>query len=122
MEIVAFVVIAGLIGWWFYRNIDGKKSLDNTQNSSLFGAERFSKTDTVAEVKPEPAPVAEVKPEPAPVAEVKPEPAPVAEGKAAMKAKKSSAPKKPVAKAPAPKKPAPSKTVVKPRAKKTPSK
>lgn len=97
MEIVAFVVVAGLIGWWFYRNIDGKKSLDNSQNSALFGAERFSrenvpvetvKTVTPAEVNPEPVKSAEVKPEPEAVVA---KPTPKAKKPPAMK--KGTAPK-----------------------------
>ena len=102
MEIVALVVIAGLIGWWFYRNIDGKKSLDNSQNLSLFGSERFNRESAAAEpVKSEP--VVETKP----VAEVTAPPEAVA-AKPAAKAKKPPAMKKVTA----------SKAIAKPKARK----
>ena len=109
MEILAFVVIAGLIGWWFYRNIDGKKSLDNSQNSALFGAERFSRTepakvDTPGEIKAvQPTPPVEATAEPDPVV-----------AKTATKAKKPPAMKK----GPAPKAVVKSKAIAKPMAKK----
>lgn len=102
MEIVAFVVIAGLVGWWFYRQYDQKKSQPDSNTVQ---------PQTVHTAEPEVKPAAEP--------EVKPAAEPAVVGDKPIKVRPAKSPATRTKKTAEVKKPETSKVVANPRAKKT---